>query len=255
MPRGATRGHRDLTRPAAMKRLLRWVAGSTAILLALIAVLLFSRNWILKQVAIRSVTENTGLLAEIGSIHSGLRSPFLQLQKVKLFNQPEFGGGLLLDAPEFYARFDAALAAAGRLHFTEMRVNIAELTVIRDAQGRLNLDHLEKEYRKRDEQRRRRRGKHTNEMEFAGIDRLNVSIGRILYVDHEKPKRNATLRIGLTNEVTTSIKTEDDLLKWTGSMIFRVLAQQLVDALNERNGRRRYELRFEPETNQVPAAP
>ena len=70
-----------------------------------------------------------------------------------------------------------------------------------------------------------------------------------------RSKRNATLRIGLTNEVTTSIKTEDDLLKWTGGLIFRVLAQQLVDALNERNGRRRYELRFDPETNQVPAAP
>ena len=238
-----------------MKRLLRWAAGITAALLVLIVALLFSRNWILKQVAIRSVAENTGLRAEIGSIHSGLRSPFLHLQQVRLFNTPEFGGGLLLDAPEFYARFDSAVATAGRLHFTEMRVNIAELTVIRDAQGRINLDHLEKEYRKRDAERRRRRGKDTNEMEFAGIDRLDVTIGRILYLDQEKPKRNATLRIGLTNEVTTTIKTEDDLLKWTGGMIFRLLAEQLVDALNQRNGRRRYELQFDPETNQAPAAP
>ena len=238
-----------------MKRLLRWAAGITAALLVLIVALLFSRNWILKQVAIRSVAENTGLRAEIGSIHSGLRSPFLHLQQVRLFNTPEFGGGLLLDAPEFYARFDSAVATAGRLHFTEMRVNIAELTVIRDAQGRINLDHLEKEYRKRDAERRRRRGKDTNEMAFAGIDRLDVTIGRILYLDQEKPKRNATLRIGLTNEVTTTIKTEDDLLKWTGGMIFRLLAEQLVDALNQRNGRRRYELQFDPETNQAPAAP
>jgi uncharacterized protein involved in outer membrane biogenesis len=238
-----------------MKRLLRWTAGITAVLFVVTVALLFGRNWLLKQVAIRSVEVNTGLRAEIGRIHSGLRSPFLQLQQVKLYNQPEFGGGLLLDAPEFFASFDAALAAAGRLNFTEMRVSIAELTVIRDAQGRLNLEQVEKEYRKRDEERRRRRGKNTNELEFAGIERLDVSIGRILYVDHEKPKRNAVLRIGLTNEVTTTIKTEDDLLKWTGSIIFRVLAEQLVEALNERSGRRRFELRFDPEPDQVPAAP
>ena len=239
-----------------MKRLLRWVAGLCAVLLVLLVVLLLSRDWILKQVAIRSVAENTGLRAEIGSVTSGLRAPFLRVQNVKLFNPPEFGGGLLLDAPEFYARFDAALAAVGRLHFKEMRLNIAELTVIRDAQGRLNLDHLEKEYRKRDEERRRRRhGQHTNEMEFAGIDRLDVSIGAIHYLDQLKAKNSRTVRIGLTNEVTTTIKTEDDLLKWTGGTIFRLLAQHLVEMLNERQRYRRYELQFDPETNQPAPAP
>ena len=237
-----------------MKPHLRWAARITVVLLPLLVALLIGRNWILKQVAVRSVAETTGLRAEIGSISTGLRSPYLQLRDVKLFNQPEFGGGSLLDAPEFYASFDPVLAAAGWLHFSEMRVNIAELTVIRDAQGRLNLDHLEREYRTRDAERRRR-GKHTNEMEFAGIDRLDVTIGRILYVDHQKPKRNTTLRIGLTNEVTTIIRTKDDLVKWTGSLIFRVLAEQLVDVLNEKSGRRRYEFRLDPETNQIPAAP
>ena len=237
-----------------MKPHLRWAARITVVLLPLLAVLLIGRNWILRQVAVRSVAETTGLRAEIGDISTALRSPFLQLRDVKLFNQPEFGGGSLLDAPEFYASFDPVLAAAGWLRFSEMRVNIAELTVIRDAQGRINLDHLEREYRTRDAERRRR-GKHTNEMEFAGIDRLDVTIGRILYVDHQKPERNTTLRIGLTNEVTTTIRTKDDLVKWTGSLIFRVLAEQLVDVLNEKSGRRRYEFRLDPETNQpAPAA-
>ena len=238
-----------------MKRLLRWVAGLTAVLLVLIAVLLFSRNWILKQVAIRSVAENTGLRAEIGSIHSGLRSPFLHLQNVKLFNQPEFGGGLLLDAPEFYARLDPAPFTRGRLHFVEMRLNIAELTVVRDKQERLNIDHLEKEYRKRDEARRRRRGHDTNELEFAGIDRLDISIGAIHYLDQLKPKNSRNVRIGLTNDVTSTIKNEDDLLKWTGATIFRLLAQHFVEKLNEKQRYRRYELQFDAETNKpAPAA-
>ena len=236
-----------------MKRLLRWILGLTAVAVVALLALVLGRDWILKKVAVQSVADRTGLRAEIGSVDSGLRSPFLRVRNTRLFNQPEFGGGLLLDAPEFYARFDAAQAAAGRLHFHELRLNLAELTVISDAQGRLNLDHLEKEFRRRDQERRRKHVRKTNDLEFAGIDRLEVTLGAINYVDHQHPKWSRTVKLGLTNEVATALHTENDLLEWIGATIFRVLAQQAVAVANREGRHGRYELQFDAQTS-APAA-
>ncbi len=189
-----------------LKRLFKWALRLIALLLVLAVVLLLARNAILKAVAEREIRAQTGMDVSIGRLSVGLLSPVVDIGKLKLYNPPQFGGTLLLDAPELHAEYDADALARRRLHVKLLRLNLAELNVVRNETGQTNLlDLMSKATTAQPG------GKGWGRIEFTGVDVLNLSLGRLRYVDLKQPQHSRELKSDAHERIFNDVKTEADL--------------------------------------------
>jgi hypothetical protein len=218
-----------------MKRFRRWAIAALAGLVALFLASVLWRDAVLQAAAERVLEEETGLRAVMGELTTSLGSGALRVRGLKLYNPPEFGGRLMADVPELLVNLDTSQAADGRLHFRELRLDLAQLHLVRNAAGRLNLEGVEQRVRERLHKRRKKRGDKF-EFQFAGIERLQLSVGQVHYDDLRHPRRALAVNVAVTNELATGLKTEEDLEKWASALVFRILLQVSLRQLGRAPG-------------------
>jgi len=212
------------------RKFLRWVIILLGAVLALLIAALLSRDIILKSLAAHRIEEETGLRADIGELNTTLGSGTLHVRNLKLYNPPEFGGELMADVPELFVDIDAEQAANGQIHFRQIKLTLSELNIVKNAAGRSNLDGVEKRVRERLHLRRKRKGEEF-EFKFAGLDEMRLTLRKVLYTDLKPPARTRTLDLAVKDEIVTGLKTEEDLGRWAGGMMFRILMQVSLSQL------------------------
>jgi hypothetical protein len=188
-------------------KILWWL---TFVAVFLVIIALADRDLIFKQLAEREIRAATGLEPEIGSVSFSVLEPKLTLGNLKLYNPAEFGGALFLDVPDLHVEYDRAALWRRELHFTLMRVNLQEMDVVKNAGGVTNIMSLIN---------RMAPGKSgggrtfvpLNGYKFAGIDLLNLSIGRVKFLDLKDQRWNRTAIIGLQNLIYTNVVSSADL--------------------------------------------
>jgi predicted membrane metal-binding protein len=176
-----------------MKRALKWLLILLALGIAVLLVLFFSRDAILRHTAIANIREQTGLTAEIGTFHVGVREPVIQITDFKLQNPPGFGDAPMLVIKEVFVEYDLhALKQEKVLHVTRARFNLAELAIVKNAAGKTNLFELGLALPK--EKSKKGRGldefKRRTGLDFAGVDELILTVGTAKFIDLKNPANN-----------------------------------------------------------------
>ena len=189
-------------------RILWW---ATFVVLALLVIALAYRDWIAGQLAERKIRDLTGLEAEIGNVSFSLAEPKFTFNNFKLYNTPEFGGALLLDIPELHVEYDRSALRHHQVHITFMRVNVNELDVVRNGEGRTNLYSLAGVLTAPKPNGGGVGFAPLNGYGFSGIDSLNLSISAVKFIDLQNPKRDRTLTLHLQNQVFSNVKSPADL--------------------------------------------
>jgi uncharacterized protein involved in outer membrane biogenesis len=215
-----------------MKRILRWVGGILLCLLLLAVVLVAARNRIFKAIAERRIRAETGLPARIGYLKTGLTAATIALKDIQIFNPPEFDNSVLLQVPQLYVELDAEQAAAGKLRFKVLRFHLAELNVVRDKKGRLNLEAFEDLRNAHGPTNAiphtaRTKGK---AYEFGGIGKLYITLGKVTYTDLQQPKNNREFILGVQDELVTNIETTQELDTWMKAFLIRMAVQEYIKA-------------------------
>jgi len=238
-----------------MKRALRWIIGIIASLLLLCIGLFLFRDVLLREFIEHRVERETGVDASIGSLHLDLFAPSVRVTDFTLHNPPGFGERPMLHIPELYIRVDrdpvrdgagphasgsAAPATLGgrapralRLH--QATANVAEFNIVRSADGRTNIFALEKRLRSK----KKKPGSDSekdSDIEFRGIGELKISLGTVRYIDLQKPAKSQEFRIGIQDEVVTTIKNEKDLETWATALFLRIAIQQALEKSQEKRG-------------------
>lgn len=183
-----------------------------AIVLAVAAVLL--KDTAARALAEQRLRQETGLEARIGKLEFSLLEPKMRLENVVLYNPAEFGGSPFLDVPEMHVEYHRNELAYGRTRLKLLRLTVRELNIVESAAGRTNLVDVLNRVAPRSLSRN---GK-TNEA-FAGVDMLNLSVGKVRYTNLRLPKRNQEADVNLRNEIVQNIRTEQDL----AAILFKVL--------------------------------
>jgi uncharacterized protein involved in outer membrane biogenesis len=195
-----------------MRRLFRWLFRIVlslillAVILAVAAILL--ADIIAREILVSRVRSETGMEAKISAVHVGLLSPTISIEGFKLYNTPDFGGSVCLDMPELHIEYDPAALRARRIHFTLMRFDLAQLSLVVDKQGRMNLETV-KELSKKSQTHK----KQWDKFEFAGIDTLNVTLGTLRQSDLASGREAVTI-FGVKNLILHNVKTAADLFPW-----------------------------------------
>jgi hypothetical protein len=205
-----------------MKKLFKIVLATGAVFLLLLAAGFVFFDPIIGSVMRWRVRAETGLKADIGRVEVGLLHPTLRLEDFVLYNTAEFGGEPLLVLPELYVEYDRDAARAGRLHLKTVRLNIAEVQVVQDAQGRTNIIELQEMIGALSG----RNVRWTN-FEFTGIDRLDVSFGRIRHTSLKPGGTTQEFNLAIQNASLSNVRTEQDLAPLVMQAVLRAGMQML----------------------------
>ena len=147
----------------------------------LVVVLLAAKNVVAKIAVSSGVWGVTGLKLEMRSLSVGLFRSRVHAQGVKLYNPEGFPDKIMADLPELYVDYDLPAFFTGKTHLRELRVDLNEFVVVKDAQGRLNLDSL------KPVQKAKQEGKEKPKPVKPGsfrIDDLQLKVGRVVYKDY-----------------------------------------------------------------------
>src|SRR6202000_466881 len=165
---------------------------------------------LLRKVAEHQIRAETGMDVKIGRFSSGIFSPVVTIENLKLYNTPEFGGTEFLIIPELHIEFDAEAFQQQKLRIKFARFNLAELDVVKNKAGETNLVTM---MAKMPKGKLAPHGIHVGgkKFEFESIDVLNLSLGRMRFIDLKDRKNDRDVVIGADNQVFNNIKTEGDV--------------------------------------------
>jgi uncharacterized protein involved in outer membrane biogenesis len=211
----------------AMKRIFKWLIGlflaAVALVVIAVIVLALSYNSILRAVIERQIRAQTGMDVEIGSMKIALISPTVEIQNIKIHNSRDFGGTPFLDIPEIHVEYDRAALARRELHLTLVRFNLGELDIVKNQAGQTNifLPGIKLSAQKSGGGNSLADFKKQSGYDFTGIDMLNVSIGKVKYVDLNNQQNNREQTIGIDSLVIPNVKSQTDLLGLAADIALR----------------------------------
>jgi hypothetical protein len=190
-----------------MKRIFRWALRLfvVGVVLAVAGVLLL--DTIAREVLQSWLRAETGMEVKIGKLNIGLLTPTLAIEGLKLYNTPEFGGAPCLDLPELFVEYDRDALRARKLHFRLVRLSIAEVAIVREKHGRMNLQGIGEKGKAAGAAIQVR----APAFSFAGIDMLNLSFQKLRVSNLEPPVRMQEVNLNLTNQAFPNLKSGDDL--------------------------------------------
>lgn len=154
------------------------------IALVVILVLSFAKDAIIKTSIEKGAEVVTGLRLNIQSLRVGILNTLVGIKNLKLYNPKGFEDPLMLNMPEIYVDYDLPAIIKGKIHLPEVRINMEEFYVIKNKDGKLNLDALNvvKEQKGEKPAEPAKKGKAPQ----IQIDELQLTIGKVIYKDYSK---------------------------------------------------------------------
>ena len=187
---------------------------------ALLGLALFLlKDTLLKQYVEHRISKETGMKAVIEQFHWAPRTHTIAVRNFKLYNTPEFGGAPFIDLPEVRLEYVRADVAAGKIHLKDLRLQLAEVRLVKNKEGQLNVtfeDEGAPPERVQNNQHSKPR------LEFGGIDKLHLSLGKVVYTDLQNPTNNTQYELRVRDELITDVRTESDVVNW---LLTRLLAK------------------------------
>lgn len=220
-----------------IKFLVKFILRALLVLLVVVIVALLSWDWIVKKVAEKRIQSVTGMEVRIDKFFVGVAKPVIHIENFKLYNPAEFGGSPLVDLPEVHLEYDAAALRAGKVRIKLLRVNLAEVNLVRSADGRTNINVLRDRFEAQKAAATKAAegsGKGGKLLAFERIDTLNLTLGRLRYLDMANPAAGRDVDFGVRNQVFQNVKSQEDVYGMAFVLLLKCgpeLAQQFSGQL------------------------
>lgn len=203
--------------PKWLRIALKILVGALAVLITLLVVGLLSFDWIVKRTIQSRVNASGVAEVEIGSLDIGLLRPHLEVRNLKVFGQSQFGGVQILDLPELRVEYDRDAFKARELKLRLLRIRLNELTLVDGfAGGDTNMFQRLQGYSELIVAYTNRLSEVTNRLDlasaqrignatFTGLDRLELSVGRVRFLDMKDPLSEKVATLNINRRVMTNI--------------------------------------------------
>lgn len=112
------------------------------VIAASIVALSFFKDLIIKTAVTMTATRVLGTPVHIDGMSVGFIKQSVRIKGLRVDNPPGFPSGVLMDIPEIGVDYDLPAILKGNLHLRQLILNLKELNVIRNPDGKLNVDAL-----------------------------------------------------------------------------------------------------------------
>ena len=167
----------------------------------------FLKNVIAQNILTGTMSRAAHVPVKAGSVDLSFLSATLRVQNLKVYNPPGFPEKLMLSVPQIFIRFEPGELLHGRAHFKEVKLDLEELIVLRDKNGRLNVDAVKPTEQQKSESKQKTESMSGHEASKLLIDKLSLSIGKVIYKDYSAgaPPAIQTFDINIKNREYTHI--------------------------------------------------
>ena len=201
MPGGASRGHPSVTRSGSRRLAVRIAASVVALLAASVLALWWTRDTLVTWTLRRALSSTLGTGVRLDHSELGLSDASWRLRNLVVSNPPGFNPGPMIEIPEIFVRYDTWASRSNSVRLAEFRFHLSGLHLEVDPTGRTNVTALGAAGMPG------RSGTNTlgDGWQFAGIDRLTLSLGQITFRDARDPARNRSIDLGVTNRTLENV--------------------------------------------------
>jgi uncharacterized protein involved in outer membrane biogenesis len=151
------------------------------IIIVIVGGAVVAKNIIAKSAVSTAVKLITGLKLEMSSMNVGVVNTLVGIKDLKLFNPPDFKDAVMVDMPEIYVNYDLGALLKKKIHLEEVRIDLKQFTVVKNAQGQLNLDSLKVVQESKEKEKKEKAA-----MPELTIDLLQLKIGKVVYKDYSR---------------------------------------------------------------------
>lgn len=203
-----------------IRRLLKWFVYLCLLLLAGVVTLILCKDILIRNLTERQIINQTGMYVRIDQLHVGFREPVVSMHDFKLYNRPEFGGGLLLHLEDLFIEYDPEALQSGELHLLKFHLDLETLNIVRNQAGETNLvDFINRAGT--EGQAALSKKLPASDFGFTGIDELTLSLGRVRFIDLQDPRRGMEAYFGVEDLTIRNIRSTDDLYGVAGIVLLR----------------------------------
>jgi hypothetical protein len=175
------------------------------VLVVIVAGLSFGKNTIAKVAVERGVEMITGLQLRMAGFNLGILKTLVNIDGLKLFNPKGFEDRVMVDMPNIYVDYNLPAALKGNVHLYDMKLNLKEFVVVKNKDGKLNLDSLKVVQAQKEGKRPQEKDK--GKAPQMQIDNLELKIGKVIYKDYSSGARPSVREFNVNiNEKYTNIK-------------------------------------------------
>lgn len=185
----------------------RWIKIGVGVFAAFV-LLSILKNSIADWAIAAGLSKAAHVPVSIGKTRVGLLSGSMRLEDIRLQNPPGFEEKWMLDAPEVSIDFEPTGLFQGIFHFKEVELNLNELTVIRNRDGKLNVDTLKPPAKEETEKPEKKKT-------VLKIDKLYLTAGKVVYKDYSAGPTPAVqeFNIGIDKKLYTNIEDPSALVR------------------------------------------
>jgi hypothetical protein len=197
-------------------------------LIALIGVVagLIAKDVIASVAVTQGIKAITGLNARIASMQVGLRNTTVGIKGLQVLNPPGFTEAVMVDIPELYIDYELSSFLKGKAHLETLRLNLQELTVVRGADGRLNLRAIKAI--ESDKPKKATEPPQAGKATGFQIDVLELRIGTVVFKDYsQSPPLEREFRVN----VEERYEHITDPYAFAGLVVSRALVKTTVGQL------------------------
>jgi len=128
-----------------------------------------------------------GAPLKIRKFSLGLLSQKISIKGMQLFNPKGFPEEILIDIEEITVAYDLAALMKKQVRLPLVVVNLKEMVIVKDKEGKLNVDALKvSESKEKDEEKKEENKKEKMEMWPFHIEQLKLNVGKVIYKDFSK---------------------------------------------------------------------
>ena len=201
------------------------------IVIALVFITLLVLSMV-KDAAIKIAVEKgveavAGLKLTIKSLGVGIIRTAVNVKGLLLFNPAGFTDKVMIDMPEVYVDYDLPAIMRGDIHLRKVRLNLREFTVVKNADGSLNLNSLNVV---RAQKEGKKAGGKGAGMPKIRIDELELKIVRAVYKDYSRSPAPVVTEFNLNIDARYS--DIDDPYSLVSLIVVRALSNTTISRLS-----------------------
>jgi hypothetical protein len=132
----------------------------------------------------------------------------------------------MLDMPIVYVDYDIGDLFKGKLHFKHLKIYLSEFFVVKDANGRLNLDAFKLAKGKKEEAPAEKKAAKSLPLK---IDILDLKIGKVIYKDYSKGAKPEVREFNV--DINERYKNITDINSFARLLVVRALANTAISRL------------------------
>ncbi len=177
---------------------------STIFLITIVAVVIFKDFLI--QCAISNVGSAVlGAPVEVGSFSSNFFTQKIHIRHLRVLNPPGFPHQPLVDISAIDVDYDLPSLIKGKMHFPYINVDLKEMVIIKNMQGRLNVDALKVSQKPQGPSP----SQAPQAMRPFSIDVMKLNLERTVYIEYSPANRPLVkvFDVGFKNKTFKNIKS------------------------------------------------